>query len=367
MTAPVQEQGSALVAQTAATVLAQAAITQGVSDATTAAITALWRQVDPYKPAQVAQFAAQAGRLIVNSQKTVANIAVASQLTQLRAQGVNVDFPVTIPDNVRGKSVTFGPRTPTIHQAPKKVVDYDEGGEQKIPKADAEPGKLFERAAETYRYEKSTGADDTAANERAEARISKLVDGNIILAQRLAEQQTLSRAQRMDKRVIGYRRVIHPELSKGGVCGLCVAASDHKYRIEDLKPIHQRCNCGVAPITRSEDPGHTLNREGLTQLYTDAGGSTAGRALKRLRYELVDHDELGPMLVRTKGDKVPYYNAANPAPKPAPVETKADIAKRLLPGLEKSLANLRTQGLPDDSPQISYHLKQIDRLQGDLA
>lgn len=356
-----------IVAQTAAAALGAAAITTQISVATTAVIQALWRQVNPYDKQEVADFAAQAGSIIVSSQRTVANAHVAAQQLQLRAVGINQPVTVTIPDNVRGKTAKFGPNTVTVEQAPKKTVDYDDGGEQKISKAEANPEKLFERAAETYRYEKFTGSDDESANDAAEERISKLVDGNIMLAQRLAEQQTLSKVRAKDKRVIGYRRVIHPELSKGGVCGLCVAASDRKYNIEDLKPIHHRCNCGVAPITRNADPGHALNQDGLEQLYSDAGGTTAGQDLKKLRYDLVDHDELGTMLVRTKGDKVPYYNTANPPPKPKPVESKAEIAKRLLPGLEESLNKLRAQGLSEDSPQITYHLKQIDRLRGDLG
>src|SRR5690349_7735024 len=102
-----------LVSQTAQAVLGQALITKRVSTATAAMIQALWSEVDPYDGKQVSAFATQAGQLIINSQKTVATAAAASQQLQLRAQGLtNVGFPVTIPDNVRGSSVTFGTRSP---------------------------------------------------------------------------------------------------------------------------------------------------------------------------------------------------------------------------------------------------------------
>lgn len=51
----------------------------------------------------------------------------------------------------------------------------------------------------------------------------------------------------------------------------------------------------------------------------------------------------------------------------APNETKASIARRQLPGLQKSLADLRAKGLAEDSPQITYHKKQIARLKRDLT
>lgn len=37
-----------------------------------------------------------------------------------------------------------------------------------------------------------------------------------------------------------------------------------------------------------------------------------------------------------------------------------------VPGLEASLADLRARGLAEDSPQITYHLQQIDRLRANL-
>ena len=110
------------------------------------------------------------------------------------------------------------------------------------------------------------------------------------LADRTASNGTLQAAG-----VTHYRRVIHPELSKGGTCGMCVVASDRVYKTGTLMPIHANCECTVAPIAGDDDPGHRINAADLRRLYGDAGGT--GRAgLKRTRYRIDEHGELGPVL-----------------------------------------------------------------------
>lgn len=49
-----------------------------------------------------------------------------------------------------------------------------------------------------------------------------------------------------------------------------------------------------------------------------------------------------------------------------PVESKRDIAARQLPGLQRSLADLRARGLKEDSSQIQYHLRMIARFRAQL-
>jgi hypothetical protein len=308
-----------------------AAVTDTLSAATSAAIQALWRRVNPYDPDAVADFAQQAGQLMVSSQNSVATVHAAAQQVQLQALGINQPVTVTIPDNVRGATVTFGGGQPKVH-AKETSVDYDDG-DQTIPTTDAEPGKIFERAAETYRYERSTGTTHEDANTAAEQRISSTVDNNMILSARLASQQTLVRVAEKDERITGYRRVIHPEASKGGVCGLCIAAADRVYHVKELMPIHDRCKCTVSPVTSEHDPGYTLNQDDLDKLYSHAeetaptetiyntarqGGEaigtrralpTSGKALKKTRYQIVHHGELGPVLTRVKGHPVPYASA----------------------------------------------------------
>lgn len=298
----------------AASVLAvsgAAQVTAATTASTTNLISALWRRVNPYNPEAVTEFRRQAGRIIVASQKSVATAATAAQLMQLRAVGINRQVTVVIPDNVRGDSATFGPKKVTVH-ASDTTVEYQTPGDQPtvdrtVSKKSADADQIFDRAAETYRYEKSIGADDTTAGRAAEKKIADIVDGNLILAQRLAEQQTLSAVRDLDKRVYGYRRVIHPELSSGGVCGLCIAAASRRYYIRELKPIHGRCKCTIAPITDEHDIGDLMNQDDLDVLY-DAAGSTRGKDLKRTRYAIEHHSELGPILARVQGEKVPFYS-----------------------------------------------------------
>jgi hypothetical protein len=309
-----------------------AAVSATTSFATTQVIQALWRQINPYDKRAVADFVRQAGQLMVSSQRSVATAHAAAQQVQLRALGINRPVLVTIPDNVRGSTVTLGGREPKVHQK-EATVDYTDG-KQTIPKTDSEPSKVFERPAETYRYERSIGTDHETANNKAEQRISKIVDNNMLLSARLASQQTLVRVAEKDERIIGYRRVIHPEASKGGVCGLCIAAADRVYHVKELMPIHDRCECTISPVTTAHDPGYTLNQDDLDRLYSHAeetapdetiyntkraGGEalgtrkalpTSGKALKKTRYQIVHHNELGPVLTRVPGHPVRYASTA---------------------------------------------------------
>ena len=319
MTAPQQQQSSQVLV-TAAAAAGAATTTSRVSAVTAGMIANLFAAVNPYSTKQVREFAQRAGQIIIGSQRTVANVHTAAQQIALRAVGINTAVPVVIPDNVRGATVTFGGGKPKVHAPAQTTVDYDDGAER-ISKSDAAPERVFERAAVTFRYEKSVGKDDAAAGEAARRRIEETVDNNLILAARLASQQTLVRAAEKDERIVGYRRIIHPELAKGGVCGLCVTAADRVYKVEELQPIHNRCNCSIAPVTTAHDPGHTLNQGDLSKLYEHAGGKTSAKALKRTRYEIVQHHELGPVLTRTDtGEQIPYFSTTPPAlPEPEPL------------------------------------------------
>lgn len=81
-----------------------------------------------------------------------------------------------------------------------------------------------------------------------------------------------------------YRRVIHPELSKGGTCGLCVAAAHRLYWRADLKKIHDGCNCDVVPATDARDIGKEINDADLGATY-DAASSRDGWTLKQVRFK----------------------------------------------------------------------------------
>ena len=170
----------------------------------------------------------------------------------------------------------------------------------------------YARAADVYRWQQHqfdqyakvlTAAPDDALSalqpfdlidpvEAAIQRVAAVADADIQLADR-AQSQASMKAQRD---VTGWRRVIHPERSKGGTCGLCIAASDRIYHVDELRAIHDRCECTTLPIVGSLDPGSGLNNLDLQTLYEHAGGSTNRRDLKRTHYSINEHGELGPVL-----------------------------------------------------------------------
>lgn len=126
-------------------------------------------------------------------------------------------------------------------------------------------------------------------------RAMAMADTDVMMADRAQAQRFFS--TRKPSGVIGYRRILHPELGSGAPpCGLCVVAADRVYRIEELMPIHSRCRCTVAAVTQASDPGLQLNGDDLARVYQAAGGNTA-RRLKTVRVEFAEHGELGPVIV----------------------------------------------------------------------
>ena len=146
------------------------------------------------------------------------------------------------------------------------------------------------------------------------------------------------------EKVIGWRRVIRPELSMHGTCGLCVVAATQWYAKKDLRAIHHLCKCITLPVTKTADPGLRWNaedlRRNLDEIYGAAGGSTYGKDLKKLRVSVRDHGELGPILSYSskKGwtprtDYVPYT--------PPNTTMQTERLKKRTSELESTLSNIR--------------------------
>lgn len=150
---------------------------------------------------------------------------------------------------------------------------------------------VLERVAAEYRRRVAEGLNDAAARQRAERRLEVIVTDDLALAEREATRQVYTKTPG----VTGYRRVIHPERSRGGTCGLCAVASDQIYRTGTLLPLHGGCQCTTLPIIGAKDPGRSLNRDELDALYEQAGG-TSMEKLKRTRVVVHEHGELGPVL-----------------------------------------------------------------------
>lgn len=170
----------------------------------------------------------------------------------------------------------------------------------------------------------------------AHARLLSVAEMDIQLADRAQTAQVFSHhEEKLDIR--GWRRVIHPERSKGGTCGLCIAASDRIYHVDELRPIHGRCECTSLPIIGSQDPGGGLNNLDLKTLYQHAGDTTSGIALKRTRYKVDDHGELGPVLTSDKdsfrGPKTAERDT-NKTGRPKTPEQTRQTLERLLSSLE---------------------------------
>lgn len=347
-------------------------------------IRGLWAVVNPYDAKQVQAFALQAAQLMESAQTAAARVAAAGQSQQLAATGISVVGVASNPLDIRAPGAVIKGGQLVLHRAASHV-DYEgsDASAKVVSKAAMSTRGIFERPAVVFRYAQSKGAKNAAA--LANSRIDSLIDGNLMLAQRLAQQQVLAQAvvdldsgrTRSGIKIIGYRRIIHPEMSRGGTCGMCIAAADRIYHIADLMPIHGGnaatgaggCHCTVGVITEDYDPADDLNAVDLNQLYKDAGG-TSGAHLKRTRYKVDEHGELGPVLVpqgkykpRTTKSKVRAGGTALLTDQPA----QADIAKQQLGVLETNLAKMRSEGVPEDSSKIAYHLKLISKLQAQLA
>lgn len=157
------------------------------------------------------------------------------------------------------------------------------------------PALTYTRLGEAYRFAVSKGAAPEKALKLVTDRGQAMAATDTQLAQR-AQWHRFMQGHRVD----GYRRVIHPELSKGGTCGLCIAASDRIYHVDELLPIHTGCHCGVLPIINGVDVGHRLNQDDFKRLYAESG-STSADDLKRTQWVIHQHGELGPVLAH-KGD-----------------------------------------------------------------
>jgi hypothetical protein len=119
------------------------------------------------------------------------------------------------------------------------------------------------------------------AIEVGRSRLNEIADDDMSLAYRHANRLTLER----QPRVTGYRRIVRPELSKGGTCPLCHLAAENRYHKSELLPIHTHCRCAVMPIAGKSDPGARLNE-------ADLGQMEKPNETPVIRH----HGELGPIL-----------------------------------------------------------------------
>jgi hypothetical protein len=164
------------------------------------------------------------------------------------------------------------------------------------PRANVTPFEVYQRPAKELRFLQAQGLSFDEAHQRATRRAQNLVDADLRRA-RFDESRSLYSSTAM---IVATRRVIHPELSQSGTCGLCIVAASQVYGTSELQGLHDGCNCTQLPVTGKSDPGLTLNRNDLDEIYAAAGGNDAG-ALLNTRIQVVEHGELGPVLIK-QGD-----------------------------------------------------------------
>lgn len=176
-----------------------------------------------------------------------------------------------------------------VYKRPARQIEHLIREQQKKPTASGKPDVL-ERP-------KPIELPDVITDEMMqtfEERLTSLVEDDIAVTAR-DEALTVLRAA---PKVVGYRRVLHPEFSKTGPCGLCVVAASRWYTIAELMPLHDKCKCTISPVTKNQDLGLKLNEADLKRIYAAAGGSTFAEDLKRITVQVDWHGELGPILNR---------------------------------------------------------------------
>lgn len=228
----------------------------------------------------------------------------------------------------------------------------------------ATPDELvWSRPAETYRYERSRGVDDETAIQRAVQRAEQIAATDINLAQREATRRHLTAVPE----VRGYRRIIHPERSAGGTCGLCIAAADRLYFVSELLPLHGRCQCTQLPVVGSLDPGKRLNAADLERVYAEAG-TTGAADLKATRYRVDEHGELGPVLTAAgSARRTPTRAAATATAKPN--RDRVAEARQQRTVLAPVLADLEARSVAgeDVSAPLAYQRALLDKLDATIA
>lgn len=156
------------------------------------------------------------------------------------------------------------------------------------PRVNTDPWLVAARPAEDYRGEavKNPGIRPETwpkkgdelfdeVNKWLQSALQRLQTNVWDNVERASTDATLGRYR--GSKVLEYRRVLHPELSRSGSCGLCIAAADRWYSTAALLPLHANCKCGVAPAGSDYDPGFQLNSDDLKKLYEQAGGTRRRR------------------------------------------------------------------------------------------
>lgn len=363
---------AATFGQYVALVEAQSRARETISGNLIAALLRMWRSFDRYYDgAAVEDLGARMGSVVLRSQVQTARSTEQYVRRSLALQSVPMPRPLDFRDYVYPRT-EIAAEVDKVSRAADRNVDKPAAADvstrpdkarARVTVSDAPDVRnsrvvvtvddVYQRPARDVRYLVSVDTPLEDAVAKAEERLLANADVDLQMAARGASQRVLMSTDK----ITGWRRVLHPEMSKGGSCGLCIAASDRIYSKNDLMPIHHRCHCEVMPVSDDVDPGLRLNQDDLDRLYAEAGGTTRDK-LKETRYRVNEHGELGPQLNREGGVSKKVSR---------PAKSKSNRAKQVdaqITALELSLRNLKARqanGENVDSP-IKYHVSQLRRL-----
>ncbi len=348
------------VAQVAAAVEAASIMRKQITDGTVLTLIPLLRSLNPFNDDEVAEFARKAAEIVEMGRQQAASVAWGSVSAQLGAYDINLTQPPREVGPGRATDLDIAYRrvandyrrriaagTESIQESIARVeaerfaalggeqanAEVEEqgrapgegerapqeaggeeagGGARKSGPSARDRREARRRAREAQRAQDravNTTADDEEAadirrqraEQEMEVRAERMVNDDIGMASRQGAKDALNTAPQ--GKIRGYRRVLHPELSEYGSCGLCVVASTRVYKKSELMPMHNLCKCEVVVVYTDADPGNQINDEDLDVFYNEAGFSTSREALKQQTYEVFDHPELGPVLRNTKHSK----------------------------------------------------------------
>lgn len=134
-----------------------------------------------------------------------------------------------------------------------------------------EPAAVYERPFVQLWAALGAGVDFERARAAAGARAAGSAQTDVSLSMRAAAVEWSDQAE-FERRVIGWERVMDD-----GACAFCAAASTQRYKSADLLPLHDRCNCSVAPVFPETDLAiRRFNGQLLDRLKAEAqnGGRT---------------------------------------------------------------------------------------------
>lgn len=124
-------------------------------------------------------------------------------------------------------------------------------------RGDVPTAEVYRRSIIQARTMVSRGASFADAMAGGQARAVATAKTDVSLMNRA----TMSAGAARRPWVVGYRRTL-----TGKSCAFCAVASTQRYRSAELLPLHPSCDCGIAEIFGTADPGRVVNRELLDGL-----------------------------------------------------------------------------------------------------